>query len=257
MYKRLWLIEEPIEGKRIPISLFVGASMIFPAYFASDYLSTSLGKLTKLENVNEIFQYPPSQYYKIKNYYIDTNNTGIYSYQQVGERKNQSINYFSMGITAPICIDNKAGASQFANIWLANEYEITNNRDLTDNERDTILNHFLEQKKKRFFKSDFHNISYFKFNKSVKEYDKVFLAASRSEKFKAGNIVFLSPVYEPFDSRNGQNLVWAIGVYFGGFIAVFIALLFVKLNEENLDDFENGIDFYDHFSFNLFEKLSK
>ena len=52
-------------------------TIAFPTIVAQEYLATSTGKLTQIENISEYEQKEVTKYYCLKNYFIDKSNVGI------------------------------------------------------------------------------------------------------------------------------------------------------------------------------------
>jgi len=75
-----------------------------PTIITQDYLYTATGKLTELDNISEISKHKETKYYRLKRYYIDKKNIGIYNESLVSGKSNQDL-YISSYRVCPILED--------------------------------------------------------------------------------------------------------------------------------------------------------
>lgn len=79
--------------------MFAWMAMLPPLVISQNYLTSATGKLTSLDNINQIDKYPATKYYKAKHFYIDKSLTGFYTRFEVSGKYNE---HFDMYIYAAV-----------------------------------------------------------------------------------------------------------------------------------------------------------
>ncbi|MEI9911040.1 MAG: hypothetical protein WDO71_16005 [Bacteroidota bacterium] len=92
-------------GRIRTLYYMVGAAVLWiPTILMSGYLATATGKLTVLVSIKEIAGKPATKYYKVSEYVLDQDNTGIESVISYSGKHNQYLN-FDIYIAIPIIAD--------------------------------------------------------------------------------------------------------------------------------------------------------
>jgi len=120
--------------------------------------------------------------------------------------------------------------------WIALKYQETISNHLPADRKNDLYKAFARKCQKDFnYKSldDFYYLDRMAYSSDLKNYT----AAINSDKYSALNtpIIVLSPVYEPFESRNGNKLAWIFGSLSIGSVIFLIILLFKPLRIDALD----------------------
>jgi rhomboid protease GluP len=239
---RIKLLKLNTKGRRDPVALYmfiawltIGISMVI----AQDYLVTATGKLTKLDNINQISQVAKTKYYTIGHFYANKKMARIKTSFEVSGKHNE---YFEMHIYAPCPIftseDTSGTFSGEPAAWLAVSFFKSISNNLSVDEKQAAFTDFARESQQDFDKknlSDFVYLDRINYSSDFKHYSE----AINSDKYPAINkkIIILSPVNEPFEARNGNKLPWIFGSLAIGFAVFLIGLLFAPLrrNAETVD----------------------
>ena len=117
--------------------------------------------------------------------------------------------------------------------WIALKYQETINNKLSVDRKNDLYRAFLNKSQKDFDNKsldDFYYLDRIAYSSDLKNYT----SAINSDKFPAinGPIIVLSPVYETFESRNGNKLAWIFITISIGSLIFLITLLFKPLRED-------------------------
>lgn len=199
-----------------PFLYFIAACLTIaaPTVVSQEYLLTAAGKLTTLNNIDEIIEKPATKYYVIQNHYIDRQHALVHRRTETTGRYNEHL-IFHLYVVCPILAEApQPGAGVKMNIptpmaWLGIEYT------------KGISNHSSDAKKEQAFKDlgieAYNNLQKEKLDHFVyldrignNERRKGYAAAIASvpQFGYSSPIIILEAKEEPFEARNGNKFGW-------------------------------------------------
>jgi len=232
----------------ISISLFV----------AQSFMETATGKLTLLQNIEQITKQPITKYYSLKQYYLEKNKFAVNASSLVSGKNSQDLNFY-MHLLVPIRIANYDTTAN-VKAWYGMKFVKTISNNASVDEKQTAWEQFIKQSQSDFEASNLNNFDYFE-NLGVNDDRTKYEQALRRSDIEPGNTcLILLPKQGVFEERNGNKLLWIFGSLAIGSIVFFIVLLLLKIDETELDKFNVGSpnkedDFKAYFAFIIPNKL--
>jgi rhomboid protease GluP len=228
-------------GSNIPLlyQIVAGAAICIPTIISQKYIETASGKLSAVNNVNEITKHASSKYYTIKNFYIDKQHIGVHPAFNISGKHNEHFN-MHIYIAVPI-FENKSDTSRAdCNAWLGTEYYKSISNRLEDNEKEEQYQAFPRESQSNFDTKDVTQFIYLERAGNTDDGDGLKEAVKTQTKFKASADNIFLPVNEPYEARNGSKFEWIFGSFgiAGGIF--FIMLLFPKFDEVEMERFQKG-----------------
>jgi membrane associated rhomboid family serine protease len=214
-------------------------AIAIPTIIAQEYLVTATGKLTAVDNVNQIEKSEKTKYYSLRNYYIDKQRIAVRNTASVTGKHNEDFNML-IYVALPIFENISDTTKTACKFWLGKEYNEKISNRLSDQEKDVKYKVFAEQKQKEFEETDFSNFKYLEVIGNTEDHDEFNKAIEKSEFVKGNNQIVFQAINEPFENRNGKKLEWTFGSLAIGLLTYFIFLLFPKFQESQLQKFKNG-----------------
>jgi rhomboid protease GluP len=234
--------------------LLAGGAMVAPAFISQQYLNVITGKITMLDRVSQINDYPATRYYTIKHVYADKQLANV---KYTAEVSNKSRDYdMSVYIAVPL-LDNKplhdTFKAQYTNqdaldpptvkkeispsAWLGFVYTKTVSNKITVAEKEEKFKAFAGDCQNDLDEAQINNFIYL--NRLDYGFDQRELTAAIMKKNNKGSNIqnVFSPVYESFESRTGHQLFWIFGSFIIGAAIFLIVLQFFPLRD--IVDIEN------------------
>ena len=221
------------------LMILIWLPVMFITVVSQNYLVRTTGKLTQLENINQITFQPSTLYYSLKTYYIDKSNIGIKTTFEETGKLSQFLD-MKIYVTMPILESPKDSINSNCLAWLGTVYKEQISNKLDQNEKEQKYQNFYCQSLRKFSNTDFNNFVYLRGIGNSKDEDCFNQAVMESSKHNGNfNRVFLS-VNEPFADRTGNTLIWLmIGFVLSALLWLFLTLRF-KFDDEELKRFEEG-----------------
>ncbi|MEI7828442.1 MAG: hypothetical protein WCI31_01660 [Prolixibacteraceae bacterium] len=201
---------KPSKGNWIRFSwqVLLATICIIPAsLLAQSYLETATGKITALDDISHLNQYPKTKYYTLKNYYIDKSNASIYTTCKM-------INAgwdFQIFVACPVYKCQSDTSSKVVEAWLTKKYFKNIGRLNSGAEHLMKEEKFWKDSLNAFDQFDMNSFRYLErtphdsffpyFEKTIK------MAVKYDSKQP---ILLLNPQKEIFEERNGNKLFWLI-----------------------------------------------
>lgn len=231
------------DNKPLLYSMFAVVAIALPTIIAQHYVAKASGELKKFYSIEQISQRNPSKYYKFRQYYIDKKYVGVYPTFEVSGKYNEDL-IMQIYVAAPILVKESDTIYGSCLGWLGFEYKKTVSNRLDDNEKDTEFRVFADKCQADFEKNDIKKFVYIERVRDNSEEAEAYQTALRnSPKSHLGplrKLVFL-PVYEPFENRTGNKLLWFVITLSIGFIGWLIMVLVPKFNESAFKRFKSGL----------------
>jgi membrane associated rhomboid family serine protease len=211
-----------------------------PTIIAQSYLEKAAGKLTELDNINQISKQDLTKYYKLKKHYIDKTNIGVHTSFDVSGKHNEN---FNMHIYIALPIFEKATDTLNSNCfaWLGAEYTEQTSNSLPDSTKEKQYQEFAKTSQWNFNKTDFGQFIYLDAVGNNDDSEGFKEAAKKSNKYSVtNNAAIFKSVNEPFESRFGETLPWVFYSVGIGSLAWLILISIPKFDKRELELFEIG-----------------
>jgi hypothetical protein len=196
-----------------------------PTIIAQFYIETAAGKLSALDNIEQIARQDMTKYYTLENFYIDKQDVGVERALVVSGKYGQ---YLNMNLYIALPIFAKQADVSHANClaWYGIKYSEQISNRLSDAEKQTRLQQFATESQANFDEGDVNLFEYLDRIGNSDDRDN-FIAAIKNCKGISGNsTIVLVPVYGAFESRNGNKLGWIFGTWgIGAFVWLIMVLI--------------------------------
>ncbi|WDF56182.1 rhomboid family intramembrane serine protease [Mucilaginibacter sp. KACC 22063] len=235
-----------------------------PTIVLQNYLITATGKLTKLNNIEEITQKPLTKYYVISNHYIDKQHAAVYQQTEVSGRHDEYLT-FHIYVASPILNKLPTGKNDSTlklnapPAWLGTEYEKQVSNRSTDAEKEAAYKQLNTEANESFNKQ---NLDQFIYLDRIGNNDKrrgYAAAIKSSPQYKNYIAIILEAKNEPFAARNGNKLGWVFKSFAIGAGIWFVMLLFPAIDKKQLkklpeysfkDQFNTALAFFSSIKIN-------
>ena len=227
-------------GKDWPFfySIIAWFVLTIPLVIAQAYIITATGKLTELNSIKEINNYPPTKYYTLKTYYIDKHAIGAHAtFEEIGKHNEKfRMNlYFAMPV-----FENESDTLTSEPLgWVGIKYSNTISNWLSDVEKETSYQYFANASYQAF---ENKNVSWFMYLDRIgnsEDRDGFIEAIKQNPVFKPNKTIFVE-VSEPFEARNGNKLQWIFFSATIGSLLWLIMLIRPKIDQKQLNRIKAG-----------------
>lgn len=217
---------------RLAVQFNACSTMFIPLTIAQSYMVTATGKLTSLNDIQNINSSKPTKYYSLRHYYVDKNRAGEYSVSS-GSGK-----YYSIYFVLPIWPDIKDTSSPSCNAWLAVSYFKRISNRISQEKKDAEYKQFVYTSSEDFKTKNVQDFSYLERLGSTVESKYYKSAINNSRIFDEGHKTILLPAHNSFESRNGNKLLWLIISIIGGTMFQVLILLLPEVDENQLQIYQ-------------------
>ncbi len=214
---------QPAIGNLILIGLTATAGISPAVIIAQHDIKTATGKLTTLENINEINQHPTTKYYKLNTYYVDKYYSGSFSCETSNRR---SFDY-TIFIACPILLNPEDTLQPYYTCWLTMHYY----KNFGAFDESTISNReegFWQESITDFEKRNVNSSNYLEALEHDFDYKNFEMAAHNSSKYSSStcNYFFKAPTFA-YEQRSGYKGEWLIAVFLAEQLALGSILYFL------------------------------
>lgn len=181
--------------------------IFIPTLIAQEYLATSTGKLTVLEQISEINQHAKTKYYALNRYYFYKKGVGVFQRYDFSGKHNEHLDFYIYTIT-PILNTPKDTLKDNCNYWLCKRYLKTISSHVDDVIKEREYNDFLSSTHQEY-KSAPITFSYLELMDHKRDL-KYYESALKRAYYKSvtGTDIFFSAAEDKFENRNGKKLLW-------------------------------------------------
>ncbi|MBK9249736.1 MAG: rhomboid family intramembrane serine protease [Ignavibacteria bacterium] len=214
-------------------------AMAIPTILAVNYTETATGTLTALDTITQIEKHEPTKYYKLNEHYLDNTNIGIHIASDISGKLNE---YYNMHIyiAVPLLAREQDTVNSRCSAFVGFEFSHRISNDLNDNEKDQQFKLFAGESERDFFIKVRNNFVYLDNIRNSTKADGFKEASTKCVKYTSTNPLFLLPVNEPFEARNGDTLQWMLGTL-GFACALWLVMVFAfEFKTAELQEFEAG-----------------
>jgi membrane associated rhomboid family serine protease len=238
LYPRVKLLHFTSENTCFIYILGMWLVIAFSTMSAQEYMFTSTGKLTHLEDITQIDDNSYTKYYTLDRSNINKNHIGSqYRFNVTGKHNDNFV--VSIYIVMPIQKRYTDIVQADHKYWLAKSYSKTINNNLSNKEKDLLSNRFIEEVNRDIRTRDFKNFTFLEvlgntseYRESQKALDNLKLVQTTEGK------VFFKAHIEPFEERSGGTFKRMLIVLGIGSLGIFLAIVFRKLDQRKVDDFK-------------------
>lgn len=229
--RRMSLLENAASDRLL--WLVYGMSMFFPILFLQSYIDKSIGDLTRLADITEVADYPPSRFYTVENPTRITQPVLDFTYIESIDGSVLKEQILKTYCIAPIFSSNRA-------VWLGKMYK---SEAFYPDKKQTIVNSFVPASVKKFEEDACKAFTYLE-RITLNEKNGYYRALGTSAT-KPNKITILIPHYQSFDERAGNTLCYILLAYVIGTGLFLLMVIGSPFNEKRLHCFLTGERYID------------
>lgn len=216
------------------------ATIAVPTIFLQMYLETATGKLTEVNDIDEILSLPKTKYYTIDSLFIDKNRAGAYTDVFYTGSNNETIN-LDFYIACPITFNKYDVTRDNYPVWYGLLYKKDINNRLPEEEKEKIWNEFHSKSIEDFENRDLMEFIYFDRISKSNEYINYSKSIGKTKLVSDSSMpIILVPVNEDFNMRNGHKALWTFLSLIVGAILTLIIVVAAPIDEDNYRKLLNG-----------------
>jgi rhomboid protease GluP len=210
-----------------------------PTIIAQEYIGTETGKLTKLENIDQLTSFELTKYYALTDFFIDKNDVGVHTYFSVNGKHNENFN-MQIFVVMPILSTEQDTAKHSSQAWLGVVYSDQISNRIDDSEKDTLYKQFAEKTQREFDNTNFRNFTYLEKTENDNDQENYLEALKKSPKHNTPDVILFKPQYGSYENRSGNSFRWIFISFAIGAIAFLLLFLIPKFDNKALRFFESG-----------------
>lgn len=187
---------------------FIAILGIFiPTLIAQEYIESATGKLTSLESISQLNQFPKTKYYTLKRSYFCKKTAGVLQRVDVSGKHNEHLDFYVYTLTA-IMNTPKDTLKDHCDYWLCKRYLKSISNRLDDSEKERQYAEFLETTHEEYMATPVV-FSYLKLSQHSNDL-KYYKAALKNSFYKSNpsTTLFFEAATGKFENRNGEKLKW-------------------------------------------------
>lgn len=238
LYPRVKLLHFTSDNTRFIYVLGMWLVIAFSTMSAQEFMFTSTGKLTHLEDITQIDDNSYTKYYTLDRSNINKNHIGSqYRFNVTGKHNDNFV--VSVYIVMPIQKRYTDIVQADHKYWLAKSYSKTINNNLSNKEKDLLSNRFIEEVNRDIRTRYFKNFTFLEVLGNTSEYRESQKALTNLKLVQTteGKVFFKAHI-EPFEERSGGTFKRMLIVLGVGSLGIFLAIVFRKLDQRKVDDFK-------------------
>lgn len=194
------------------------------------YLSTTSGKLERLDSIEEITQREKARYYQLAHYRVSRYYNGAHTEFRTSGKYNQDLN-MTVYFVAPILPQNSGTIPGLHRYWYGVSYTKQISNKISTEEKEQQYEAFYAECEKRWELHNFRNLDHFERTPTSDDRDNFLKAVGAVTKAPTDNsYIILEPRLESYADRNGSKLPWTFGFLGIGIGALLLAFLWPGLN---------------------------
>jgi membrane associated rhomboid family serine protease len=211
--------------------MMAGFAIIAPTIIAQEYLLTSTGKLTKLENISQVSNTRElTKYYTLKDFYLDRSHSVEYVSVEVSGKHNEDLN-FHLYVAVPIFATATDTTKEECLAWYGIKFDDRISNRGNEAEKNAKYERFIKQSMYEFENKNLSQFVYFDRIGNSDTRDGYVAALKNNYRYKSNSRFILVPINEPFEDRNGHKLGWIFGSFGIGMFVWLIMILIPKLED--------------------------
>ena len=182
--------------------------LTLPLVITQKYMVVATGKLTNLNSIKDITNFPATKYYTVKEYYVHKSVSGWSAAFNVSGRYSRHFN-MNIYVAFPIFQSARDTSANKNFGWLGIKFHKKISNRLEPEKKDEKYREFLIESKR---KCEIKNVADFAYLETVNNvYDmNGYMKAVRGNAQYTPNETILLGVNAPFAARNGNKILWII-----------------------------------------------
>lgn len=239
LYPRIKLLQFKNENYHFLYAMLAIVTMWGTTIMTQNYLLTSTGKLTHLEDVTQLVNQKQTKYYTLGQYYIDKNNITKEKVLSISGRHNDN---FNMNIYVAMPIHKRFSTKLESNhkYWLAKNYSKTIDNRCSESEKEYQYRRFLKEVNIDFSTETFNDFTFLEVLGNTGERRDFQTALQNKGQCIEEGVLFFEAHTEAFENRNKGTLKWILLALGGGTLLFFILLLKPKFHKTRLQNFKTN-----------------
>ncbi len=183
------------------------------------YLSTSTGKLLRLDSINQIADHEPVRYYQVDNFSVLSEYPKTYFTSYTTGKRSSTLNHDLYVAVPIIAFTNNIAKdtplivfNQVPLYWYGIRYTYSIRDRATYKEKEKARQEFIDNSDASYRNHVFNDHNYFeRLPKSTTRLRYLNAILQDLEGVPEDSIVILEPRYEPFEERSGSKFFWIFG----------------------------------------------
>ncbi len=231
-------LKNPKKEPQFGIVIVMCVVMLPPVALSQIYIAEATGKLSTLENIDELNISESTRYYTLKNHYFDKRDAGLYTVYRTSGKGNNTFNV-ELFYTVPIFEKESDTTKRECSAWLGVKYRDYFNNRIDQSEKDKRCRMFEQQAHDNFKTINLDSFSYLQqldYDENTAYYNS---ALKFSSKYFENNTFILKRCYGAFEDRTDNNLTWIIVTFGLGATLVFLCFLPPTLSEADVEEFKS------------------
>lgn len=207
---------------------------------SQSYLTTALGKMTRLTTVREISQVEPTKYYQLKQFAVDPTHGGTSADIRTAGKNQQELK-FDVYFVAPILSSSTEKTASCPRVWYGVKFHEQTRRSRNNEKNAKAFDDFYAKCVRQIAHYDYHALDHFE--RTPTSHDRTyFLKAIETSIGRAADdsFVVLEPIKENYQDRNGNKLAWVFGAFGIGLVVMLVALSIPGYSEAERQKFLSG-----------------
>ncbi|MDM1534348.1 rhomboid family intramembrane serine protease [Myroides marinus] len=239
LYPRIKLLQFKNENYHFLYAMLAIVTMWGTTIMTQNYLLTSTGKLTHLEDVTQLVNQKQTKYYTLGQYYIDKNNITKEKVLSISGRHNDN---FNMNIYVAMPIHKRFSTKLESNhkYWLAKNYSKTIDNRCSESEKEYQYRRFLKEVNIDFSTETFNDFTFLEVLGNTGKRRDFQTALQNKGQSIEGSVLFFKAHTEAFENRNKVTLKWILLALGVGTLLFFILLLKPKFHKTRLQNFKTN-----------------
>lgn len=229
--RRLKLLQFKKQNGAFGIILLASIAMGVATGFAQRYVVSATGKLTVLNVVDDLPKFPKTQYYQLRQSYIDQQHPGFRTTYTITGKHNTDYNMW-LYIVMPVYANASDTAKEACSYFLEAHFKETISNRLSQAEKDEAFEAFTARSWQEFHNTDYSKHTYLQVLGNNDRRDELLQTIKSTQLIRYRDPVLFQPRFNAFSERMGNDLQEAIGVFLVAVAIVLLIVAFTPLKPE-------------------------
>lgn len=224
------------ENRIFLFQLITWVTLIAMMMSSQNYLTTSSGKITILNKIDDINNYDKTRYYSIRNIEVRKDKGLLYTDYSLSGKYSEHLNvdfYFVIPI-----FSNNNNQSEVSNYWFGKKYHKQISDRKSDDVKDSLINVFYKASIKKLNKLNFNYSTYFERIPKSDDRNNYLKAISKTKPSKdLNNFIILVPKTKYYEDRNGNKFGWIFKSFGIGLLIILLLLIWPNYSRKEHKNF--------------------
>jgi rhomboid protease GluP len=230
------------EERRIFFQLLAYFTITPMLISSQKYLTTATGKLSVLENINEIEKTKKVRYYRINNFAVDSKGRSYYYSRHISGKRKQYLS-FNLFLVMPIIKDTNELISQTPRYWFGVKFSKELSNRISEKAKNDAFDAFFQESEATMSTYNLNSINYFERQPiSYKRQNYLYAIECKIQQKANANTVIFEPVLTKFEHRSKHTLFWFFSSFLGGIVILLLLLLWPRYSATQHKRFLAGVN---------------